>query len=337
MPHLLSFALLFACAIAGSVLLPNLSPRRQWDNAQGYCGETSIQTSALYVGAWLSQAVVRAAGGGSEILVCNEPKDCNVAGALDKLGLAFELFADNALPTPQPAAFIALVKAHLDAGRPAIQCIYVNGGSDSDYDHIVPIVGYEDSSGDASAQSQRRNASAQGQRLTFFDLEESTPEKCIFNVDFDSFINTRAGCNRGSAEYCLPSKRDFAVSVTGPADPNGELARGVQVRVLVARWDEPNVSAKKPEPPATMFANVSLSGLTSGAQYSLLRYNRVGVPTSGFSCGGADRCGCGVANVATVCRGPAFKSPRPPPPHTLFPRPPQVHKYYRIGGHDAFR
>ena len=257
-----------------SVLLPSISPRRQWDNAQGFCGETSIQTSALYIGSWISQAVVRAAGGGSEILVCNEPKNCNVEQALNKLGLEYDIFADNKVPTPQPAAFFDFVKAHIDAGHPAIQCIYVRGASDPDYDHIVPVVGYQSSPN----------------RLVFYDLEEDTPSKCIYNVSLNSFINTRKGCNQGTEEYCLPSQTDFAVAITGPADLKSELAPGVKVNVLVDHWDEPDVWGKNPQQPRAMFANISLTGLTQATRYSLLRYDVVSPPTSGFSCSTATVC-----------------------------------------------
>jgi hypothetical protein len=272
--------LLVLSSFVGSLAFELLGvyPRRQWDNAQGYCGETSIQTSALLTGAWISQTVVRTAGGtGSQILICNE-KGCNAATALTKLGLAFDMFQDNSVPTPQPTAFFSFVRDHIDAGHVAIMCVYVNGATDSDYDHIVPVVGYDITS------------SGSPKDLLFFDLEESTPDKCRFNVTWSTFVKSRAACNAGKDPYCLPDKVDYAVSVTGPADPNHELAPGVQVNVLVANWDEPNVSKLiNPDNPITMFANLSLSGLAPG-DYSLLRYDRVSPPIKAFSCASADVC-----------------------------------------------
>lgn len=55
----------------------DMPPRFQWSENAGYCGETSVQMAALYYGAWISQYVARAQGGGTQedgalrfLLVC---------------------------------------------------------------------------------------------------------------------------------------------------------------------------------------------------------------------------------------------------------------------------
>lgn len=53
----------------------DMPSRLMWEEYDGYCGETSLQMSALYFGAYLSQRALRAAGGGPQnggqlLLVC---------------------------------------------------------------------------------------------------------------------------------------------------------------------------------------------------------------------------------------------------------------------------
>ena len=40
------------------------------------------------------------------------------------------------VPTPQPKAFFAWLREHIDAGHPPIITVFVNGGSQAEYDHI---------------------------------------------------------------------------------------------------------------------------------------------------------------------------------------------------------
>src|SRR5260370_2770219 len=42
----------------------DIPPRIEWNSGVGFCGEASIQTIALYYGAWISQYKVRAVAGG---------------------------------------------------------------------------------------------------------------------------------------------------------------------------------------------------------------------------------------------------------------------------------
>ena len=61
--------LLVAAALGGAAAAEvrlDIPARLQWANTGGYCGETSVQMSALYYGAYVSQFVVRAAGGAGQ-------------------------------------------------------------------------------------------------------------------------------------------------------------------------------------------------------------------------------------------------------------------------------
>ena len=53
-------------AAARACVKLDMPPRVQWQDNDGYCGETSVQMAALYYGAYVSQYVARAAGGGTQ-------------------------------------------------------------------------------------------------------------------------------------------------------------------------------------------------------------------------------------------------------------------------------
>lgn len=58
-------------AVTGPVIL-NIPPRRMWGwgaGMNGYCGETSFQSSGIYYGNWWSQEQVRYADGNKELLI----------------------------------------------------------------------------------------------------------------------------------------------------------------------------------------------------------------------------------------------------------------------------
>lgn len=63
----------------------DMPSRLQWEEYNGYCGETSVQMAALYNGAWISQYAARAAGGGTQrkgqLLLPYDPASRNVGTA----------------------------------------------------------------------------------------------------------------------------------------------------------------------------------------------------------------------------------------------------------------
>lgn len=63
----------------------DMPSRLQWEEYNGYCGETSVQMAALYYGAWISQYAARAAGGGTQrggqLLLPYDPASRNVGTA----------------------------------------------------------------------------------------------------------------------------------------------------------------------------------------------------------------------------------------------------------------
>ncbi len=243
---------LTAFSAAASIQL-NIPPRKQWDNNQGYCGECSIQQIALYFGTYISQYRAR------EIIDPTQQQDVWVpenSGPIFKaLRLKCEIW-DSTRMKPQYKAYLVWAKGHLQQGHPVIIDVFVQGGGDLTYDHIVPATGF--SSVDATTYHAN-------DRLIFNDNYWGQP----YNRLFGSMYDTRAMTGNGNVyEYCIPRDVDYGCAVTGVKDSSGTTK---PVSLTVDRWSEPNIS--KGAKPVVMTAKVKVRALTVGTSYALLRYD----------------------------------------------------------------
>ncbi len=91
--------------------LLNLQPREQWENSHGYCGETSIQTDALYYGTYISQDLARKIAG-SELLISENDDQLFDA-------LKFDEWNFNTT-SPQYKSYLVWTKRHLKKGHPFV-------------------------------------------------------------------------------------------------------------------------------------------------------------------------------------------------------------------------
>lgn len=246
-----------ADASVGTTVALNIPAREQWPNGGGYCGETSIQSIALFYGAWISQAVVRDVAGGEVLLGVNDAK------ALDALHFAHASFSSTA-SQPQYQGFMQWMKGELALGVPCIYGVYLTDGTnDPDYDHIMPATGVEF----LSLATYDPN-----DRLTFNDNFGDRLTR-----DFGTLSGTRASCAFSSTQGgCVPLGVDFGIAVTGIVDAQHVT---LPVSVSVPLGTEPNVSKGANASPMT--ATVTVSRLTVGGHYALLRYDdRTKVPTN---------------------------------------------------------
>ena len=229
-----------------------IPPRFQWDNANGYCGETSIQSIALYYGVWVSQQVVRDAAGGELLL------DENAARALNKLKFNFVAWDDSA-KTPQFEKYMIWMKTHLLQGFPCITVVFLADSDlySEDYDHIVPVVGVTS-----------RNS------LLFYTLYSNR----LIARPFSTLAATRDACDSDLDDGGnIPQNVDYGIAMKGLKDANGVT---FPTRLSVNRSDEPNVSLG--ETAVNLKGTVTVSNLTPGKKYVLLRFDDLSnVPTSG--------------------------------------------------------
>jgi len=222
-----------------SMQLP-IPPRQQWTNANGYCGETSIQSIALYDGAWISQKIVRQLAGGELLLGVNEEV------ALNALHLAHVTW-DSSAAQPQASAFLAWIETELLHGAPVVYGVYLtDAANDPDYDHIVPAVGV-------------------------------TPDQLTSNDNYDDQITvplatlaaTRSGCMRSTVQGgCVPRDVDYGVAITGVMDAQHA---SLPVSMTVTVDPEPNVSTGAHA--IAMTGTITASGLVAGHSYALLRFD----------------------------------------------------------------
>ena len=242
-------------------ILP-IPPRLQWNTGHGYCGETAIQAIGLYYGAWISQQVVRDAGGGEILLGVNSDD------ALKRLGLDFESWDFDHQQTPQFDHFALWMKERLLQGIPVVFAEFLADEEDnSDYDHIVAATGIK-------LQSSKADTFNAKDVLVF----SNNFRKSNFNLSFERLKATREECRADlDAGGCIPQEVDYGVAIKGILDG---MKATMPARLTVDQWDEPNVS--QGEAPRQMHARLLVSGLTKGQKYAILRFDDVGkMPTDG--------------------------------------------------------
>lgn len=113
--------------------------RFQYDNNGGFCGELCIQMLMMQYGAWIPQEAARLAGHKtlkSELL----PGEKSYNKALRKLKVSFEEWDGKGYPE-----FITWAKGWLMKGVGVVEVVYIRGGQFSEYDHIIPIIGFKTS------------------------------------------------------------------------------------------------------------------------------------------------------------------------------------------------
>jgi hypothetical protein len=260
--------------------------RLQWDNANGYCGEESIQMIGLYYGNYISQDVCRTVAGG-EVWV----GDDNGEVALDDFSFTINEWDYNQA-TPQYQDYLVWAKQQLYNYHPVIITVFVQGMDDPDYDHIIPAIGF------SGADINTFNATDE---LMFNDCYTST----YYTRTFQSIWDTRSMSGNGANyEYCIPMNVDYGCAVTGIKDVLHETK---PVHIALDRWDEPNVTLG--ESPVILNATITTDSLTIGAKYALLRYdNYINVPSSGFAPAGADATVYFVASATSQTFSDSFMS-----------------------------
>ena len=262
----LSFFLALFFHSAGQVnVLLDIPGRLQWDNDNGYCGETSVQMAALFYGNYISQDVCRTVAGG-ELLIAE-----NDAATLDAFSFQYDEWDYNQ-PTPQYQNYLVWVKQHLNNRHPVIITVFVQGMDDPDYDHIIPAIG---------CNASNANTYNGTDQLMFNDCYDSL----YFTRSFASIWDTRSMNGNGALyEYCIPKDVDYGIALTGIRDAQ-HITR--PVHLAVDSWDEPNVTLG--ELPKLLHAVIRIDSLTTGNKYALLRYNNYqNVPSSNFNPVSAD-------------------------------------------------
>ena len=153
------------------------------------------------------------------------------------------------------------------------------GCSYGEYDHIIPAVGYTNKAAGTSADYSDNDT------LTTFSLYGRKALRRSFGSFPGGSLDEAAASEWDTppcqfdtlAGGCLPPGKNFGVAIIGVIDAAGTSR---PVRLAVDRNSEPNVS--EGEKPVNLKGTVTVSALTPGKKYRLLRYNSAAnVPTTG--------------------------------------------------------
>jgi len=226
--------------------IPADGMRYQWNNANGYCGECSLQMAGIDMGFWVSQDQARKLAGGEALLGAGENYDT----LLDKLHLVYTDYANSGTGSANRESFLQWMRDGQVADDPVIFCVDYEGG-DPDYDHIII----------AHAVSGHATGYYGEDVLRYSDHENGHELSLTFNQWRDGWSAP------GSQDYYLPRNLQYGTRIRS-MEGDGET---LPISLTVAAKSEPNVT--QGQAPTTMSATVNMSGLTVGTTYSLLRWN----------------------------------------------------------------
>jgi hypothetical protein len=192
-------------------------------------------------------------------------------------------------------SFIVWVKKQIKAGYPVMIGVYTNqylfynsvssNAGDSDYDHIVPVIGidskynddlyhdddiiYFSDNGESSCISAKDKATCSD--------SSAGPAQYSFTYTCIDFIGTRASANAKTGPiYTLPSSTsvgNYGIAHTGVVDRDGET---VPITVTTnVNYEQPEIRDGSETRPASMklILTVTISRLTPKQQYNLYKYD----------------------------------------------------------------
>jgi len=194
--------------------------------AVGYCGEMSVQTVGLYYGNYISQDAARHTNGGpskhhSLLLAGHHEKDSHpssVSHALKVLNFNYSIWNDYH-PQPQHSAFIEWARGAINVGEPVIFGVFMTIHHDKDYDHIVPMVGYDRNSiyfNDLLGSSTIR--------IQISEFVKSRKECTTSQMTTKKQGQTKAGKAKNSGKKAGTSPKKQGKKKTGKAKKSGKEA-----------------------------------------------------------------------------------------------------------------
>jgi hypothetical protein len=271
-------ALLFlANPIAAKMVGESLPIRNriQWVENGGYCGETSLQESALYYGIYASQWWIRNVIDPTQNNELVELEEW--ALVLAALGLEADVFPTERIDPPQYKVFELWAKKHLARKHPVITTSYVAGvTSDNPVDHLITLTAFMAARLDAYSSDDLFILNHHLAQTTYglpgapFAFAQRT------RWLFDERAMTGPGA---TYMYAIQKETDYGLAITGTSN-RSSAAR--PVRVEVDRIDEPNLI--NGELPVQLAAEITVEKLTPGTSYVLYRYNDPAmVPTKNYS------------------------------------------------------
>jgi hypothetical protein len=255
-----------------------VKPRRMWGwvgNVLGYCGETCTQSIGLYYGNYISQGIVNWACGGDvsgrTFLIGSTSKTVMTALNFNTTEYA-QIYDIDSLRT----FFDTNINQN---GYPVIMGWFdwATSGNENQYDHIMSVIGYDKSSDTVYyldnyllEVSHDTLANIFQDRRTCNSKADLIPQPLIYCAP-----NQQGSKCKPPGTDCVASKNcscNYLLVVAGNSDPKGEL---LPVSLAVDRPDEPDWGLQDNinKDPVQISGTATISGLTSGQTYCLIRFD----------------------------------------------------------------
>uniref|UniRef100_A0A383WD23 Peptidase C39-like domain-containing protein n=1 Tax=Tetradesmus obliquus TaxID=3088 RepID=A0A383WD23_TETOB len=254
-------------------VIPNFPIRTQWEHGHGYCGELSIQQTALTCGVWVGQQQARNIGGGEVLLGRPGSNLNNLQKVLQALGFDFVVWdPDSEAGQGIPTSYMRWMKQQIIAGRAAIFGARLQDGEDDAwYDHIMPAYGiYYDSS--TAGQYDARDT------LTWTDNYGTVANKTMSD---ESFYAEQYNCEMPQDTYsgCIPLGADtFATAMGGLLDARKLF---LPLRLIITGWSngaeadsEPRVNTNPPASARYRLAFQPGANVRPGNKFAVHRCDR---------------------------------------------------------------
>ena len=314
----------------------NAIPKQiQWNENNGYCGETSLGGSGLFFGQYLSQYDIRAAGNrtGSQetqVLLGTAP-ELNADTAAKKLSLTYAL-SNDAGPSvnKNPKDFLAWVKNQVLKGIPVAIGVYENmkwfgasNGSSEGYDHIVTITGI----------GSNHPLKKDGTDVYYDDDVIYIDDHGLWTGDtdvngyssstFKDFQKTRKQANSDNSSanvYSLPTDCDnYGIAITGIEDT---LKETIPLRVDILSSNYPTTelpeivegSSVRPLRSNAIDLQITASGLKPSVQYNVYKYVDITkVPSKNFNANSQGQLFAQISSVNSIFKDTITADPNTPP------------------------
>lgn len=291
-----------ACSYSGanqintnSLIINPIPYRSQWNENDGYCGETSILSAGLYFGEYISQYDARVLANinfPAKIMQLNQiligspggKVENNIAYAANNMHLNYQMYNNLPLPGPSSVNFLTWVKGMVIQHYPTIIGVYENASvfaqpsPDPEYDHIVPVFGVESS----FPLNETPVTYHANDKIFLHDHElytyTGTPNVGCYQYQVDNFQKSRSAANQplsGSVGVYSVSNNsnghgNFGIAITG-VKGDGLLPVSIQT---TPNLEDPEIPNQNTRPtPQLITLNIQVSNLVPNKLYILLKYN----------------------------------------------------------------
>jgi hypothetical protein len=294
-----------------------IGPRYQWEHNNGYCGEVSFISAGLYYGQYLSQYDVRTLAWASQSAADREKtKDIQQSVQLllrmDNAPVAklLRLEAD-VCKVEGSLTFLHWVKKNVVSGYPVIMGVFnneyliyndkVTTDGDTEYDHIVPVMGW-------GSSRPLNGDDIHGDVILLSDNGLYGPCTCPIPDDTVAYYyhypipyfladrvlaNTKHDANRVYSLLSLAEKKEtgrmnYAIAIKGVLDENKET---LPVKLTTSKnYEYPEIMNDHDRPESlSVTLTITVAGLTPGQTYYLYHYeDENDVPVKNFNAESGD-------------------------------------------------